>query len=354
MQDLAHMASMESIEHLLAIAKSLGDPCMIDLNDEPRMWEEAKVSVHAKQWEAGYRDELNSLKDMGVYKLIPQDQVPTGRKVHRGRPVFKLKRDENGKVVRFKVRLVFKGFEQVYGRDYTRTTSPTARMESWQVLLHLAAAQGWDAAQIDIKTAFLYGLLPDNETQYMEQPDGFKEPGKEDWVWCLIRGLYGMKQAGRIWNQTLNDNMISWGFTRLSCESCVYYRRSDTGIVITAVHVDDFLAIATSNEENDKFKRQLRSAWTISDLGLPKFVVGIAIQWDHDKRTVQLSQTALIDKIISQFGQSNATPLSLPMEPGLKLRQVDRSSLSSNEVHTLQKIPYRSLVGCLLYLAIST
>ena len=53
----------------------------------------------------------------------------------------------------------------------------------------------WDIQQIDIKTAYLYGLL--EEECWMEQPEGFEEPGKEDWVWALIKGLYGMKQAGR-------------------------------------------------------------------------------------------------------------------------------------------------------------
>ncbi|KDR74045.1 hypothetical protein GALMADRAFT_25229, partial [Galerina marginata CBS 339.88] len=110
-------------------------------------------------------------------------------------------------------------------------------------LLHIAAVLGWDAQQIDIKTAFLYGLLPDDEVQYMEQPKGFEAPGKESWVWKLQRGLYGMRQASRIWNKTMNDAMISWGFTRLSCESCIYYRKEDTGIVAAAVHVDDFLSI---------------------------------------------------------------------------------------------------------------
>ena len=51
-----------------------------------------------------------------------------------------------------------------------------------------------------MKTVFLYGVLPDDKIQYMEQPEGFKEPG-EDWVCELMQGLYGMKQAGRIWNQ---------------------------------------------------------------------------------------------------------------------------------------------------------
>lgn len=65
-------------------------------------------------------------------------------------------------------------------------------------------------------------------------------------------------------------------------------------------------------------------------------------------------QSALIQKIITQFGQSDTTSLSLPMEPSLKLQCANRSSLPPDEVSTLQKISYRSLVGCLLYVAIST
>lgn len=71
-------------------------------------------------------------------------------------------------------------------------------MVSWRLILHIAACLDWDIQQIDVKTAFLYGLLPEDETQYMKQPEGFEEPGKEDWVWQLERGLDGMKQAGRV------------------------------------------------------------------------------------------------------------------------------------------------------------
>jgi hypothetical protein len=60
-----------------------------------------------------------------------------------------------------------KGYEQVYGRDYTKTTSPTARMEATKVLLHIAAMLGWDVQQLDVKTAFLYSLLLEEETQFM-------------------------------------------------------------------------------------------------------------------------------------------------------------------------------------------
>jgi hypothetical protein len=347
----------DRIDNILAAISdhSTIDPRML-AGDEPRDWADSqrRPTAEAAEWKAAFEDEIKSLKDMGVYVLIPRSEVPEGTKIRRCKPVLKNKLDEKGNLARRKVRYVFKGFEQQYGRDYTSTTSPTARMETWRILLHVAAVLDWDAQQIDVKTAFLYGLLPDDEVQYMEQPEGFEEPGKETWVWKLQKGLYGMKQAGRIWNKTMNDAMISWGFTRLACESCIYYRRRDSGVVIAAVHVDDFLSIANPPTENAAFKTQMKGVWTISDLGDVRFCVGIAVSRDREARTISLSQTALIDRVIIQFGQQDAYPAKTPMDPGLKLRRPNQSELTTHDKVELAKYPYRSLVGCLLYLSIAS
>jgi len=173
-------------------------------------------------------------------------------------------------------------------------------------------------------------------------------------MWRIEQGLYGMKQSRRIWNQTMNEQMISWGFTCLSCESCIYYRSSDSGTIVLAVHVDDFLSIVSNKEENEQFKNQMCNVWTISDLGAVHFVIGIAVTWDQPNQMVMLSQTALIDKIVAQFSQKNASPASVPMDPGLKLQCMDYKKLSREELDQITKLPFRSLVGCLLYLSIGT
>ena len=116
----------------------------------------------------------------------------------RGKLVCKCKCDDSGKISRYKVRYVAKGYAQQYGIDFEKTTAPNARLESFHLVLHLAASLGWDLHQFNIKTAFLHGVLPPEETVYMEQPPGFEEPGKENWVWQLQKSIYGMKQASRI------------------------------------------------------------------------------------------------------------------------------------------------------------
>ena len=105
--DLANIALLHDIECLLTATQGLHDHSEPDIHDEPRTWVEAKQSGDAQQWEAAYRDELKSLRDMGVYKLVPRAAMPAGQKVRTWHPVFKIKRDEHGNAVRFKVRLVF-------------------------------------------------------------------------------------------------------------------------------------------------------------------------------------------------------------------------------------------------------
>ena len=224
-------------------------------------------------------------------------------------------------------------------------------MESLRFILHLAAINGWDIQQIDIKTAYLYGELPVDETMYMEQPEGFAEPDKEDWVWQLQRGLYGMKQSGRIWNKTMNKALLSWGFKRLLADLCVYYRKTDAGIIITCVYVDDFIIAGSSSAICDAFKAQVRSLWNISDLGEASFCVGLAISRSCADRTISLSQTALIDRIITTFDQTDAHPVSTPMDSNLCLRRPPPNSpLNPHEA----SLPYRSLVGSLMYFAVGT
>ena len=153
------------------------------------------ASPEREYWIAGGRDELKSLKDLKVFALIPRSEVSAGQRPLKGKLVCKRKRDEDGNVIRYKVQFVAKGFAQRYGADYGKTNAPTARLESLRQILHIAASLNRDTHQFDnIKTTFLHGVLPEDETMYLEQPPGFEEEGKEDWV-GIITGNPGVFQG---------------------------------------------------------------------------------------------------------------------------------------------------------------
>ena len=229
------------------------------------------------------------------------------------------------------------------------------KWKSFRAILHVAASHGWDIQQIDVKTAFLHGVLPKEETAYLEQPEGFEEAGKSNWVMKLMKSIYGLKQAGRIWNRTFDDAVTSWGFRRLNSDQCVYRRDTETGTVIFAIHVDDIFSIAHPPEENNRFKALLRSRWEISDLGPAKFALGIAIERNLNNHSIHLSQTAFIDRLVERFNLSDAYPTETPMVQGLTIRRPDKSISVDPEVAAwIEKTPYQELVGSLNYIAVAT
>lgn len=101
-------------------------PMSIEFPEDPASWEEAMGGEDAEDFCGAAMDELKSLVDMGVFKLIPPEELPVGRRPLRCRLVCTRKRNEVGQVVRHKVRCVVKGFEQLYGYNYSKTTSPTS------------------------------------------------------------------------------------------------------------------------------------------------------------------------------------------------------------------------------------
>jgi len=273
----------------------------------------------------------------------------------REKLVCKRKCDDSGKVSCYKVHYVTKGYVQQYGIDFEKTTAPTARLESFRLVLHLAASLDWDLQQFDIKTAFLHDILPPEETAYMEQPPGFEEPGKEDWVWQLQKSIYGMKQASRIWNQTFHKTVKSWGFKRMRNEWCIYHRSSATGTTIFALHVDDIIVTSSSVDETNRFKAELWSQWEISDLGPAKFALGIAITRDSPTQSISISQTAFIDRILERFNQTDAHPVDVPMVAGIQLKRPDKSlAVPTHVAAWIAWTPYRELVSSLNYLAVTT
>jgi len=114
---------------------------------------------------------------------------------------------------------VAKGFSQKPGIDYTDTYAPVVHMESTWVLLHIGTSLDWEIHQMDVKMAFLHGNL--KEEVFMEQPEGMKEPSKEDWVCYMHKTLYGLMQAAHAWNLRLHHAMLEIGYVHISADHCI-------------------------------------------------------------------------------------------------------------------------------------
>ena len=110
-----------------------------------------------------YQYKIDALSKNDMWDLV---DLPSGCKTVKSKWVFKLKSDGY-----YHAHLVAKGFMQIPGIDYNETFSPVAHFESLRLLLALAMLEDWEIHQLDVKSAFLNGVL--NKEIYMEQPQGF-------------------------------------------------------------------------------------------------------------------------------------------------------------------------------------
>ena len=137
-------------------------------------------------------EELDQIQKNETWELVPR---PKNKNVIGTKWIFRNKLNEEGQVTRNKARLVCKGYAQVEGIDFDETFAPVARMEAIRMFLAYSCFKNFKVYQMDVKSAFLNGEL--NEEVYSEQPEGFKQPGKENDVWKLKKALYGLKQTPR-------------------------------------------------------------------------------------------------------------------------------------------------------------
>ena len=172
----------------------------------------------APKWKAAMRAELQSMEKMKVWTLT---DLPKGRKEVRNKWVFALKKDREGNVIKHKARLVAKEFTQREGIDYKETFSPVVRYESLGLLLAVAAHFCLSLTQFDVSTAFLNGKL--EEEIFMSQPEGFSDGSKR--VCRLHKGLYGLKQSGRKWNEHVAHTLREAGMTQLKSDPCVFFEK---------------------------------------------------------------------------------------------------------------------------------
>jgi hypothetical protein len=127
------------------------------------------MSPQWEYWKAAMQEEQNSLDTHEVMEYVPR---PHGHKVIPVHWIFSVKMDAHGNVVRFKARLVAQGCRQIPGVDVMEVFAPTSSYGARRALLAVAAREGLEIHQVDVKTAFLNGEL--EEEVYVTQPPGFE------------------------------------------------------------------------------------------------------------------------------------------------------------------------------------
>ncbi|KAJ3525782.1 hypothetical protein NMY22_g10431 [Coprinellus aureogranulatus] len=223
------------------------------------------------------------------------------------------------------------------------------RMGTFRTMCALASIHKWKMFQLDVKSAYLNGRL--DEEIYMRQPPGFGD-GTER-VCRLQRALYGLRQAGNVWNCKFNAAMDDLGFTQLRSDSCCYIRQSGGSTTVLLLWVNDIIGFTNSDEDEQRVVEQLSMKFDITNIGRPKVLLGLRIHQDNDAGTISLSQSHYIDSIIACFGLSDANPVSTPLDPNVNLDSIDPLPLNISPDQRAF-ILSATAIGLLLYAAMGT
>jgi len=146
----------------------------------------------------------------------------------------------------------------------------------------------------------------------MESPPGYEREGT---VWLLRKGLYGLKQTGRIWNEKLNTYMEELGFVQCQRDHTVFrigdWRSPDWAIF----WVDDETGVG-SRQQLARVASMFGRKHAISGEGEMGWTLRIGVARDRDTHTISLLQEDYIDNLVERFEPQNATTVATPLEPG--------------------------------------
>ena len=309
---------------------------------EPKNLKEARASPEWPQWDKAMADEMTSLVSKGTWEIIKKEDLPEGRKPLRNMWIYKKKKNKEGQVVRFKCRLVIKGYSQVEGIDYFETFASVAKFNTIRLIIALSAEFKWNLTQMDVKTAFLNGDL--EEEIYMLPPEGYTT----DVLLKLKKGLYGLKQAPRQWSKKLVTFLKSLGFVQCESDECLFILREGSSVLYMAVYVDDLIMSDNDSKLRDKVAAALKKEYEMDDMGTLEWFLGIRVE--YTKEGIWLKQDAYIDTVAKRFNLQDAKAEELPANPGQKL-SAQQCPVEIKDKVEMKDIPYTSAVGSVLYAA---
>ncbi|CAI7923556.1 unnamed protein product [Closterium sp. NIES-53] len=266
-----------------------GDPDAPDI-PTPRSYAEAIEGPYSSQWQAAMDAEMASWKSTSTYV----DEVPPpGVNIVDGMRIFR-------------------------GVDYFQTFSPTPKMTTLRVLLHVAAQRDYELHSLEFSTAFLQGSL--HEEVWLRRPPG-----------------------------STGTTFLALGFVPSTADPLLFLR-TDTSLppFYVLVYVDDLVFATADTDALTLVKSELQKRHTCTDLGELRSYLGLQITRDRARRTITLSQSHMVHQVLQRFGFQYSSPQLTPLSTSHSL-----SAPPSDESVELSG-PYPELVGCLMYLMTCT
>ncbi|CAI7866223.1 unnamed protein product [Closterium sp. NIES-53] len=284
----------------------------VNLPHEPASMEEALARDDREAWLASREDDFKSHMENETWTLI---NLPPGRKALDCTWVLCVKTDAEGKLERRKTRLVINGFHHREGIDFQEVFAPVANPPTLRVLLAAAAVCGWEVEQMDVKTAFLYGMV--DEEIYMKQPEGYDDGSGR--VCRLNKAIYGLKQAPRCWYARLVEALEALGFKVSGRDESLFTTEGEEEKVFLLVYVDNILLFSPSLERIKEVQGRLKETFQCKALGPVGYYLGIHVEQDEVKGWLWLHQHKYLAAMGEKYGLEEGRSVKTPLPSGFQL-----------------------------------
>ena len=200
--------------------------------------------------------------------------------------------------------------------DYRATFAPVAKSVTICFVAVYSALQGWHFQCINAMHAFLHGGL--NRVVFMRCP-----PPLPSGIWRLLKSIYGLKQASRVWYRLLCKVLESLGFTCSEFDHTlfIFNRTWGSSLVhcLLTMHIDN--GLAGSNSDNFLFfiKSEINKWFGIKDLGPLKTFIGIQFERDHLAWEIWIHQEMYIDSLLAEHDLTSCNAIVTPLDPSFSL-----------------------------------
>ncbi|CAI7856452.1 unnamed protein product [Closterium sp. NIES-54] len=233
------------------------------------------------------------------------------------------------------------------GVDFFQTFSPTPKMTTLRVLLHVAAQRDYELYSLDFSTTFLQGSL--HEDIWLHCPPGFTRSFPAGTQWSLRRPVYGLRHAPSEWRDTLRTTLATLGFAPSIADPSLFLRTDTTlPTFYILVYLDDLIFATADTEALAHVMSELQKRHTCTDLGELTSYLGLRITRDRAQRTITLTQSHMVQQVLQRFRFTYSSPQSTPLPTGHSL------SAPPSDESVEPSGPYPELVGCLMYLMTCT
>ena len=325
----------------------------------PRNLSDALSCPESYLWRESIINELKSLQKRNTFQFIKKTSIQANNLVD-SKWIFVIKIKNDGSL-KYKSRLVARGFSQIEGVDYDDTYSPVCRMSTTYTIFSIACAKGWAVHQMDVDTAYLYADL--DHDIYMKIPDGLNINDAllpdfvchDDEYVALKKALYGLKQSGLQWYKNIKGFIESLGYKASKSDQCLFtiWNPATKERNIILIYVDDILTTGDNLNEITRVKQAFNKNYDMKDLGLCSKFLGITVKQSIDHSVIEMSAKTYIEKLINELDMVDDKiypPKYIPMDPNLKLTDA-MSPTTDTEKEIMKNIPYRRVIGILNYIA---